>query len=284
MLVACMLGALDWHSWGRPFHSLRTYLEFNVLSGGAADRFGAEPWWFYGPWLLATVVVWVWPALAIASYLWRKGREATNAPSGLFLWCAALYLFAISLVAHKELRFLYPTLVLLAAGAAPAASSLLQAISPPHSRQLLLVSLACGLVLLGFQTDFRPRRSGQFRLFLKAARSGTGLVLVHSGTWGAPGYFYANGRPWIMCETSHDRCLQDAIKQPRFNRVIGWRLEGAKALRTRGFALVEQQADATLWARDAGWDPRRSSADPRAQTAPARAPLKLSANDRVPTR
>ena len=52
-LIAALLGALDAHSWGAPFHSLLRYLEFNVQSGKAAKHFGAEPWWFYLPWLLA---------------------------------------------------------------------------------------------------------------------------------------------------------------------------------------------------------------------------------------
>jgi hypothetical protein len=283
-IIASLLGALDWHSWGRPFHSLRSYLEFNVLSDGAAERFGAEPWWYYGPWLLATAVVWAWPALAIASYLWRKREGRAIAPSGLFLWCAAVYVVAISLVAHKELRFLYPALVLLAAGAAPAFSSLLQAMSPVHSRRLLLVSLACGLLLLGFRTDFRPRRSWQFQLFLKASRSGTGVVLLHSGTWGAPGYFYANGRPWIMCETGYDRCLRDAIKDPRYNRVIGWKLEGAKALRSSGFALIERKAEVTLWARDSEHDTQQLVLPARPHDETSHAHVAVQTSERPPSR
>jgi phosphatidylinositol glycan class B len=284
-VVACLLGALDWHSWGRPFHSLLTYSDFNVLSDGAATRFGAEPWWFYGPWLLATAVVWAWPALAIA---WRPSRKhevpAAAAPSGLFLWCAAIYLLAISVIEHKELRFLYPSLVLLAAGAAPGFSSLLQTISPPHARQLLLVSLACGLLFLGFRTDFRPQRTAQFRLFVKAARTGTGLVLLHSGTWAAPGYFYANGRPWMMCETGRDRCFRDATKNPLYNRVIGWRDEGAKLLLSRGFTLVEQRSSATLWARDAAPTAPQEGSKPKPANAGGRLPFKVTALERLPIR
>src|SRR5207245_1390548 len=42
-VVALGLGALDWLTWGRPFHSVWTYLDFNVFSGRAAVIFGRAP-------------------------------------------------------------------------------------------------------------------------------------------------------------------------------------------------------------------------------------------------
>jgi hypothetical protein len=40
LLVALGLGALDWATWGAPFHSLVAYTKFKVFSTDAARRFG----------------------------------------------------------------------------------------------------------------------------------------------------------------------------------------------------------------------------------------------------
>jgi hypothetical protein len=42
-VVLLVLGALDWASWGSPWHSARAWFAFNVGSSGAARTFGAEP-------------------------------------------------------------------------------------------------------------------------------------------------------------------------------------------------------------------------------------------------
>jgi GPI mannosyltransferase 3 len=249
--VAALLGVLDAHSWGAPFHSLLRYLEFNVQSGEAARYFGAEPWWFYLPWLLFCTLPWVWPVLAIAGCSRHRHRQPGGEPSGLFLWCSGVYLIAISSAAHKELRFLYPALVLLAAGSAPAFVSQIGRLSPVRRGLVLAACLALGLGLLGFDTQLRPRRTEQFRMFVKAARSGTGVVLLHSGQWGAPGHFYAGATPWVLCASVRDRCFARALADPRFDRVVGWEGEGVRTLRKQRFELLEQSAEVTLWGRKA---------------------------------
>jgi GPI mannosyltransferase 3 len=250
-VVAGLLGVLDAYTWGRPFHSLVRYFEFNVQTGDAARHFGAEPWWFYLPWLLACTLPWVWPVLAIAGYVRRRHGQAGDEPSGLFLGCSGAYLIAISTAAHKELRFLYPALVLLAAGSVPAFVQQLGRLSAVRRGLVLVACLALGLGLLGFDTQLRPRRTEQFRLFVKAARSGTGVVLLHSGQWGAPGQFYAGGTPWVLCPSVRDPCFARALADPRFDRVVGWEREGARTLRKQRFELLEQSAEVTLWGREA---------------------------------
>jgi hypothetical protein len=96
-------GALDWPSWGRPFHSLLAYVDFNLLRGGAST-FGVEPFWYYaqslwtssGPALLALA------ALAVVGGL--------RAP--VLALAVLLDLLVHSCIPHKELRFLVPALPL----------------------------------------------------------------------------------------------------------------------------------------------------------------------------
>ena len=60
--VGLLGGLLDWVTWGRPFHSLLAYVDFNLLLGGAST-FGVEPFGFYA----ATLWTSVGPALIAPS-------------------------------------------------------------------------------------------------------------------------------------------------------------------------------------------------------------------------
>src|SRR5690606_13391266 len=53
-LVAALLALLDWATWGRPFHSLLAYLDFNLLSGAAARSYGRKP----PGWYLLRLALW----------------------------------------------------------------------------------------------------------------------------------------------------------------------------------------------------------------------------------
>jgi GPI mannosyltransferase 3 len=106
--AACGLagGLLDWVTWGAPFHSLITYVRFNLVESGAST-FGVAPFWFYAR------ATWdsTGPPLLVFASLAAVG--AARAP-GLGLG-AFVYVLAHSLVPHKELRFLLPALPALAA-------------------------------------------------------------------------------------------------------------------------------------------------------------------------
>jgi GPI mannosyltransferase 3 len=254
-IAACFLGLLDWRSWGAPFHSLVHYMQFNVLSDRAA-AFGAYPFWFYVPWLLLAAPLWIWPA-ALARFRCRGSlaltRETDDAlPAGPIASCAGAYLLAISCVAHKEPRFLYPALVLFAVAAAPSWVAISNR-SGARAAPWLGVSLALGLPLLVLDTPFRPAQTTEFRMFVKAARGGTGVVLLHPGpeTMETPGQFYAATKPWQLCRTHRGDCLRTAIEDPRFNRVVGRQRQGARQLGAHGFGLAEQRAGITLWTRPA---------------------------------
>jgi len=102
--VAACLGLLDWLTWGSPFHSLLAYFEFNVIDNGAA-RFGTSPF----AWYLSTVGDMLGLAAPLVALLVLRGCLAARSV-GL---AAAIGFIMISIISHKEERFLLPILALL---------------------------------------------------------------------------------------------------------------------------------------------------------------------------
>jgi hypothetical protein len=253
LLVAAGLGLLDKVTWGEWFHSFIHYVRFNVLSSSAAQQFGALPWWHYLQRLLVA------PWAAVGFWCWR-GAPAQRA--GLSVAAGVGYLLAISATAHKEDRFVYPTLVLLVVAAAPAfASWALARWKAGGAGRLAAGALAAAqLAFFVFPSPFDVQRKEQFQLTVKASRGATGLVVMNEGLWGAGGYFYL-GRdiPWCTCDFPHDGCFQVAAKDARFNRGIYWS-NGGEAERERdarsiaafeqaGFRVVERRGQATYFER-----------------------------------
>ena len=247
-LVALALGALDWATWGRPFHSFIAYLRFNVLSDRAVFHFGSAPASYYLLPIARAAPIWIWPA--IAATLWI---QKFRVPAWLFL--AAVYLAVLLRTPHKEERFLYPALVLLVAGAAPEAVRFLQRLKQP----VLRVSLLCVMWMLSLGTYFFlnelwPARGDQFRAIVKATRprDATGLVIVNEGLWGSGGFFYI-GRPipWVTCDWPSDPIFQLAMRDRRFNRAVTYDERALAELEAAGFTPIDKLGEATILARDA---------------------------------
>lgn len=106
---ALVYGGIDWLTWGRPFHSALVYLRFNVLEGKSSD-FGTAPVFFYAARLVTAEGLTVVPLVALAVRSWAVRREV--------LWVSLAFLLVHSFIPHKELRFIFPLLPLLAAQAA----------------------------------------------------------------------------------------------------------------------------------------------------------------------
>jgi GPI mannosyltransferase 3 len=111
LVGAALFGVVDAVTWGRPFHSALTYLQFNLVDGRASE-YGTAPWWFYGKHLVLSEGLTVVPAAVLV--LLRRSWPGMLGLSFMVLHCA---------IPHKELRFVYPALPLLFAGAAVALSS-----------------------------------------------------------------------------------------------------------------------------------------------------------------
>src|SRR5262249_44665690 len=179
--VLLALGALDWATWGIPWHSVRAWFTFNVGSAGAARTFGAEPPGYYWPFLWKQTPLWVWPALVLG-VAWLRPRL------GVAGAMAALMLAALLWTTHKEERFLYPVEVLLVLEAAPGLALLLERMRKTWHRVGLA---ALALVATVFSAaPFRDLRGDQFRAIVKTTRPAevTGLLIVNEGIWGAGGF------------------------------------------------------------------------------------------------
>jgi hypothetical protein len=80
------------------------YLRTNLIEG-VASTFGTEPWWWYA----AQAPLWMAPPLGLAiAALCAIGAAAR--PRSPWVWAGAAFVLGHSLIAHKELRFLFPLL------------------------------------------------------------------------------------------------------------------------------------------------------------------------------
>lgn len=250
LVVAGLLGLLDRLTWGAWFHSFITYVDFNVLSGQAAARFGAQPFWFYVPRLALA------PWAALGLLLWtveRRGRAWLLFVAGLG------YFVSITGTAHKEERFLYPTLVLWTVAGTPAfVAFVAERWSRPWVKGLLAAALLGGAAFFVVPSPWEPQRKEQFQLEVEASRTATGFVLMNDGLWGSGGYFYL-GRPipWCACDVPSDACFQTAVRDRRFNRGVYWSSNdeardraSRAAFEAAGFRVTRVRGLALLFERD----------------------------------
>jgi GPI mannosyltransferase 3 len=248
LLVALGLGALDWATWGKPFHSFFAYVDFNVLSGQAARQFGASPPGFYlGP-FLSGLPLWFWAVVPQGLSSLRR-RLAIPLP----LFCAVAYLFATTTTAHKEERFLYPALVLLTLAAAPALAALVLGRESARSKWGLGAVALASTLLAGHFFPPVDLRGDQFRAIVTATRGegARGLLIVNEGLWGAGGFFYIGKNiPWSTCDWPHDANFQAAMRDRRFNRAVTFEGRALAELQSAGFRVVGRVGRETVLARD----------------------------------
>jgi hypothetical protein len=246
--VAAGLGALDWATWGAPFHSFIAYARFNVFSGGAAARFGSAGPDFYARPLLEAMPLWA-GAAAVVGLASLRQRLALSLP----LWCAAVYTSVLLATAHKEERFLYPGLVLaLLAAAPPMAAFILTRARPLLRWALAVLALGAGLRVAA---DYPPGdlRADQFRAIVAATQGGgaRGLLIVNEGLWGAGGFFYLGKQiPWLTCDWPHDGAFQHAMRDRTFNRAVTFEDRALKELQAAGFRVARKIGRETLLTRE----------------------------------
>lgn len=140
---AALFGALDWATWGRPFHSALVYLQFNLVEG-KASLWGTSP----APYYVETL----WTS-ARGPLLWLVVLGALGARRAPGALAMALGFFVFhSLVPHKELRFILPALPVFAAVAGAGFDELVRLTRWPRWLPALGVFLACGLSAAGHRS------------------------------------------------------------------------------------------------------------------------------------
>lgn len=251
LLVAVALGLLDQRTWGDWFHSLRAYLDFNVISNGAAAQFGALPWYTYAGGFIAAP----WAILGFLRWYWHRSERVW-----LMVVPAIVYIVAISATPHKELRFIYPALLMLTVAAAGSSAQWLLGLKTAALFQRVAGAALIGVTLLLFvvKTPFDVQRPEQFQLTVKASRGATGYVLMNDGVWGSGGFFYLGQNvPWCTCDTPQEGCWQAAASDRRFNRGVFYNdllnpvrnQQSIAAFVAAGFHIVETRGEATSFER-----------------------------------
>lgn len=195
-------GLLDTLTWGRPFHSLLTYLRFNLFNPAAAG-YGVQPPWFYaetlwtstGPFLLILII--------------GMAGAARHVPSWGVI--GAAYVALHTIVGHKETRFLLPVLPLLAALAGTGLTRLDQRARPHLPPWGLWALLAVGAATMGLRTS--------------------------QLTMGDLGYRHARDEsPWRLNE-SYNRLLWAAAERPD---LCGIGLIGTQPVWTGGYSYLHR--------------------------------------------
>ena len=235
------LGLADRLAWGSAFHSVRAYLQFNLVDDRARIDFGARPAWFY----LACLPMFV-PAGA-----WIALRGLDRRRLGLAGAMALVYLAGMSAIAHKEFRFALVAVPLATAALVGARSSwttaerrLALALTAAQSAVVVAV-----LYLSGYcQGD--PTRAARWAggradlrelVMMNASHPGLATIGRSVAVWGDPkekrartaALVAARGRGWcppgryLVCDERRDQCLDEVMRR-----------EGCAVVARRGRAVV----------------------------------------------
>jgi hypothetical protein len=141
LVPLAVLGLSDWITWGKPFHSAIEYFRYNILEWGNVDH-GVSPWWQYFAWTMDRLN---WGLILFVPFfilgLWR---------TRLLFATAALALLTLSLIAHKEERFMMGLLPLFIVTFAAGADLVLKRLK---ARELVragaAAALCAGLIAAG---------------------------------------------------------------------------------------------------------------------------------------
>ena len=137
--IAITVGVFDWIRWGAPFSSLRKFAQLTLVERDFASRVKHQSLWWYFEMLPR------WCALTLLPFLWKARTR---------LWLFVLIPLALlSLIAHKEVRYLQGIIPFLAILAAIGFVQLKRSVAIP----LLAVSLVWNLWGIRFlERESRP--------------------------------------------------------------------------------------------------------------------------------
>jgi hypothetical protein len=189
--------------------------------------------------LVEQVPLWIVPGLVLG--FWRERPRVSLA--GL---SGVLYVTALFFTLHKEDRFLYPGMVVLAMAAAPHVARWVW-----EAGRWRWAAASAALVLSVGTYAFGPDvRGDQFHAIVKASRDAHGLLIVNEGVWGAGGFFYVGRNiPWWTCDWPRDPAFRAAMTDPRFDRAVTFDGRAVVELKASGFRPTEQVGRETILAR-----------------------------------
>ena len=95
-------GAVDYWTYGAPFHSSIMNFQINVIEE-KAKQWGTSPYWQYP--------VWLWEASPVGAVMMGAALLAGCVRYPALAWPALAILLAHSAIGHKEYRFIYPVIV-----------------------------------------------------------------------------------------------------------------------------------------------------------------------------
>lgn len=100
LLPVLAFGLIDALTWSYPFQSFFRNFWLNVAAGRSA-HYGTQPWFWY----LFVLTSQMFPLVVLALFGFRR--------SPLLGWISLIILVSHSMIAHKEIRFIYPVIPLI---------------------------------------------------------------------------------------------------------------------------------------------------------------------------
>lgn len=219
--AALLGGGLDWITWGSPFASILRYLRFNLIEG-KSQYFGTEPAAYYA------TVVWQVVGPPILVLLGAALIGARRAP--LVALAVLLEVAALSLVEHKELRFIYPVVPLFFVLAGMGLDQLARELEgrTPRTRLVAMAALVLAGAIVRRTTqvsrhDFGYRDQGTHaiwrlgdpynRLLWEAARSPRicGLAVMDVNPIRTGGYVYLHRRVPFLSPSQYRRAGETSV-------------------------------------------------------------------------
>jgi hypothetical protein len=238
-----VLGVADAWMWGRPWHSLLAYADYNLVRDRARIDYGARPLWYYVPLVVALAPV----AFVVASVV-----RASRPRASMALALALSYLGVMSLLAHKEPRFALPAVPLLVIAAASCAPSW----SSRGRAWLGVATLAHGVAALVLYAWSGVCEGDATRAAMWVGRQRDAGALVHVGV-AHPGYVVLHREVPVYGDARGDvaRSLAMITRVPHGLRVYAvcqrtrWRRSTGcvEALRARWGAPVHREGDAWVF-------------------------------------
>jgi hypothetical protein len=203
----------DWLYWGSPFYSGRHIIQFTLVDRLSSR--GYEPWHYY----LSHLLVWSNP-FAVAAVVFAVANGGRTYAG---LW-VGVPLLLLSLLPHKEPRYLLPILPFWSAVAALGAWRALEGIRLSRRKELLsaafLALLAIGLLV---EADrFRFRRSAEAVRAMEFVASQHPKAVAFEESWTGGGWLYVKDAKLVDLQLRDAPEPEKTVAAVCQDRVIDW--------------------------------------------------------------